>query len=672
MISVGAGARADRTAAACLGLVLFAIYAAGACRTIYVGDSGELVTAVAVLGIPHPSGYPLYVLLGKLWTLIVPVGSIALRMSLFSAACSAVAAVLVWRLGRAIGLRAPSALLGSLLFAFGPSFWAEANVQRVYGLGACFVVGALLLAWRWSLSGDLRHLALAFAVCGLGATNHTFMAVEAFALALFVPIAEPALIKRPLRLLAACAAFLPGLAVYLYLPLRSRANPRLDWGDPESFTAMLDVITRKGFWERRWIEGPGDLLPIGVDFVRGLAIETAWVGALLALVGVAAWFRGRVGTSGVAPPPARSRRFVLLLFLVMLGNLAALALHGSRSDIFIWHRYDIPSYAIMGILAGVGLEALLALLARIPRAFAWGALALPLVMLVTGWGAHDRSRYRIGEDYSETVLSSVTPGAHLIAEDDNILFTLMYLHIAEGRRADVDLILQGVGGEKLPPLRFDPDTDPLFFTHHPNWDLPGLSIVPVGLTFRAWRAGGPAPAALPLKEWLDGEHDSRVPKDYLTQNLIGQFHYMRGLTLMEADWPGARREFDRARAASPDNDVLFFNLGLIAERNGLWAEALEDYQRSRAINPRHIANNARSNVNDRIGAVEAEAERIAGIESRILAREHASAADTDRSGALHRELADRLEDLGEQTAARGHRLRATEAGRGSGSPPEAR
>jgi len=74
-----------------LGAAVFALYASGACPTIYVGDSGELVTAVARLGIPHPTGYPLYVLAGKLWTLAVPVGSIAWRMSLFSALAAAAA-----------------------------------------------------------------------------------------------------------------------------------------------------------------------------------------------------------------------------------------------------------------------------------------------------------------------------------------------------------------------------------------------------------------------------------------------------------------------------------------------------------------------------------------------------------------------------------------------------
>ena len=114
-----------RTAAFALGLGLlaFSVYAWGACRTIYVGDSGELVTAVYLLGIPHPTGYPLYVLLGKLWTLALPFGSIAWRMSLFSAACAAGACALLFLfLCRSVRLAAVAALLAALLLAFAPSF----------------------------------------------------------------------------------------------------------------------------------------------------------------------------------------------------------------------------------------------------------------------------------------------------------------------------------------------------------------------------------------------------------------------------------------------------------------------------------------------------------------------------------------------------------------------
>ena len=113
--------RSDSLIALALAAGVFVVYALGACRTIYVGDSGELVTAVAVLGIPHPSGYPLYVMLGKLWTLLVPFGSIAFRMSLFSAFFAAGACGLLYRLGREMRLPVPASILSALLLAAPPA-----------------------------------------------------------------------------------------------------------------------------------------------------------------------------------------------------------------------------------------------------------------------------------------------------------------------------------------------------------------------------------------------------------------------------------------------------------------------------------------------------------------------------------------------------------------------
>ena len=81
----------------------FAVYAAGACRTAFVGDSGDLLTAIAVLGIPHPSGYPLYVLLAKLWSAVFFFLPLPWSVSLFSAACAAAAAAVLYRGGPSVG-----------------------------------------------------------------------------------------------------------------------------------------------------------------------------------------------------------------------------------------------------------------------------------------------------------------------------------------------------------------------------------------------------------------------------------------------------------------------------------------------------------------------------------------------------------------------------------------
>jgi tetratricopeptide (TPR) repeat protein len=597
------------------------------------------VTAVHLLGIPHPTGSPLYVMLGKLWTVVLPFGSIAWRMSLFSAVCSALACGLLYRLCREAGLRPLAGAFAALTLAFSPSFWGEATVQRVYGPGALFVVLASIAAWRWHRRRD-ASLLWAFCICGVGATVHVSLATYAVALACFAVVEEPALLRRGRTLAAAGGAFLLGALPYLYLPLRARMEPRLNWGDPDDVQGVLDVVLRRDFWQRRWYETPADLAVIAADYVRSLGAELAWVGAALAVVGVlAGWRRGW---------PVRLPLFVMAV------NLAALAVHGSRSDLFIWHRYYIPSYVMAALLAGIGCHVVLE---RVPRQLGMLVLVVPLVLLVRGWPQFDRSHYRIAEDFSLGLLRSLPPGAHLAATDDNVLFALMYLHLVEQHRPDVDLILQGVGGARLPPLRFDPESEPLYFTHHPNWENPALDVVPMGLAFRAWRRGLPPPEPVVPRVELAGEHDPRVPKDYLTRNLIGHFHYMLGVTFETRDWPRARHEFARAAEAAPQNDVLFYNLGLIYRRNGLLDDALAAFERSHAINPRHLASAARPRAADRVAEVRAERARIAGLEAELA--QSADLADlAPASAAWHGRLAALLAARGETAAARAHRLRA--------------
>lgn len=593
------GARsADGVATAGLVAASFLLYAVGACRTIYVGDSGELVAAVHTLGIPHPSGYPLYVLLGKLWTVALPLGSVAFRMSLFSALCAALAVGLVYLAARAIGVGRAAALAGALLFGASPSFWGEANVQRVYALSALFVALVTLLAFRWAtlrreepdaVARRDRQFVFVALLCGVGATNHTFLAVWGAAFLLAAAVADRGLLRRVRTLLAAAAAALAGLSVYLFLPLRSRQEPRLDWGNPESFDALVAVVTRRDFWSRRWWSGWSDLPPIAFDFAASFASELTIAGALLALTGLVAG--------------ARRRPEVALLALVALANLAAMAAHGSRSDLFLWHRYYIPSYLCAALLAAIGLECVLAAVrARAPGLARWlaaAAVAAALVLVPLRFRDFDRGDYRIADDYSRMLLASLPPGAHLAASDDNILFVLIYLQLVEGVRPDVDLILQGVGGE-LPPLRFDPDREPLFFTHHPNWNHPALDVVPVGLAYQVVRRGVEPPLRLPARERLAGEDDPRVPKDYLTRNLIGELHFMLAVTFELSDRERALAELARALAVATDNDVLHYNAGLIYDRMGLPRKALAAFERAREINPRPIPGPSKARAADKI------------------------------------------------------------------------
>src|SRR6185436_5243638 len=100
------------------------------------------------------------------------------------------------------------AATAALLAAFAPSFWGEANVQRVYALEALFVVLATAAAWRWHQRRDGRSFVATFFLCGLGATSHTFLAVYAGAFLVFALVTEPALVRRVRLLATAGGAFL--------------------------------------------------------------------------------------------------------------------------------------------------------------------------------------------------------------------------------------------------------------------------------------------------------------------------------------------------------------------------------------------------------------------------------------------------------------------------------
>src|SRR5207244_3950801 len=128
------------------------------CPTIWVGDSGELVAAAYVLGIPHPTGYPLYLLALKLFTLLVPFGSIAWRANLFSALCAALAAEVLARALQRLGASRVAAIAGGLSLAFLAPIWGEATVARTYPLAALFSAAMLWCAARFWAEPRLRWI----------------------------------------------------------------------------------------------------------------------------------------------------------------------------------------------------------------------------------------------------------------------------------------------------------------------------------------------------------------------------------------------------------------------------------------------------------------------------------------------------------------------------------
>src|SRR3989344_5874289 len=136
------------------------------------GDSAELATAAYTLEAGHPPGYPLFILIGKLFTFI-PVGSIAFRINFMTCVFGALTIFVIFHILRKLSLSPLSSLLGSLTVAVSFSFWLYAITSEVFMLNNLIAATIILLTLHWCEHRNIKLLYLLALTFGLGFSNHT-------------------------------------------------------------------------------------------------------------------------------------------------------------------------------------------------------------------------------------------------------------------------------------------------------------------------------------------------------------------------------------------------------------------------------------------------------------------------------------------------------------------
>jgi len=456
----------DGLLAVTLGAASFGLYGVTCAPSVLPGDAGEFQFVAYLPGIAHPTGYPLYVLLGWLWSHLLPLADVAYRMNLFSALWASLAVALTYALaGRVVrqvtpGLSPTPARLvagaAAASLAVSTTFWSQAVVAEVYAFNSFWVALVLLLALRLGETFSFgRGLALALA-CGLSLTHHSTMLLLLPGLLTYIwlvrrprPAAAPAGPWRwqRARVAALLGALLAPLLFYLYLPLRAPHVPYTTLSLSEGQTLTLYSNTWQGFWQHvtgRVFVGnlgaPAGQSPASVDWLARLGLawqllrqQYALVGTLLALLGIARLVAARCGS------------------LLALTGLSYLAYLGFNMLYFIGDVHDLftPSYVLVGLWLAIGLASLLEalgwVLARRRRhaerlAPAGGLLAfgLPLALLITHWPIADRSADSRAAEMWQPILSQPIPaGAVLVSNDRDEMMPLWYYQYVERRRPDL-------------------------------------------------------------------------------------------------------------------------------------------------------------------------------------------------------------------------------------------
>ncbi|MDX2177927.1 MAG: DUF2723 domain-containing protein [Candidatus Sumerlaeia bacterium] len=551
-----------RSAALYVAAPFLVLYGFTASRTIYAGDCGELATAAAVLGVPHPTGYPLYVLVGHLWQLLLPLGNVAFELSLMSAFFGALAAGALYVAARSWGAAAAPALFAALLFGASPTLWGEATAQRVYTLSIFVILAQLAAFGVWRSGGRWRWLALAYALGGLGTTNHTVAAIATAC----VGVANLAHCGRDWgglrRSAAAMAAFFPPLLLYAYLPIASAADPPLDWGNPETLDNFLAVLSRDGYWVKAWLRSSADAAILAAHLAGVATRELGWIGLPLALLGI--------------PAAARRGAPVLLPVLLTVAVFGVMAKHGSWADLFMWPRYYLPAFAGLFLLLPFGVERAFEVLPVRLRPLLW---AVPASMALSGPVLRNQSDYRVLEGFHRALLGSLPQGATLVAGGDNMLFPLMYLRHVEGVRPDVSLAYRGITGQSWVAPGDAVEAGSLFSTQ-PDTPLPrGMEWAPLGPYYVAMAAGSPPPE--PVEIPLPEPRSRRFAReDFLTRNFLGDVHFTSAVAWEARDWPRAATALRRAVELDRESEGIAYNAGIVFARNGQFAEAEEAFERA--------------------------------------------------------------------------------------------
>jgi hypothetical protein len=189
-------------------------------------DSPEFQQAAYSMAVAHPTGYPLYLLLGRLWIAIFPFGDVAFRMNLLSAVFAALAVWALYALVRQITSNIIAGIAATALFSVQGIPWSQASIAEINTLNTLLVALTFLSFVLWADGRLPLHIAaLAF---GLAASHHRTMLLYVVPLALFAIFAvrsgRAPRVRRSHLALSALLALLP-FAAYAYLPLRAYTTP---------------------------------------------------------------------------------------------------------------------------------------------------------------------------------------------------------------------------------------------------------------------------------------------------------------------------------------------------------------------------------------------------------------------------------------------------------------
>ncbi len=421
-----------------LGLIVLSLYLITLGDHVGQADTFEFQVVAPQLGIAHPTGYPLFVGLGKLFSLL-PVGSMAWRVNLASAIFATIAVWLIYRTIVTLTTDRLAGALAAIALAASPIFWSQAIVAEVYALNALLVAAILfLLIHLLRARSDFRfpraafNFYLLFFICGLAFSHHLTSVILIPAILLTLVFVRPRLgIKS---WLAAGGLFLLGLTPWLFVYLRWPALHNGQWMTGGEWLTWIFGLRFGGALNLALV-----LDPTRWGIVARLVIEQfGWVGAALSLLGVIVLFR-------------QAWRVAFIMAVIFAGYIFyGLIYNVPDVDVFI-----IPAFMLMAVWIGIAIafvvkqvstrSARLRIRPHATRSALYLLFALlPLWQIAGNFETTNQRGLNANQEaWGRYVLSLPIPHQSALLVDSEKIAPLYYLQVTEHIRPDLEIMVLG-------------------------------------------------------------------------------------------------------------------------------------------------------------------------------------------------------------------------------------
>ncbi|CAN5630687.1 hypothetical protein BH10BAC5_BH10BAC5_00580 [soil metagenome] len=413
-------------------------------------DAGELSTACTSLGICHPTGYPLFTIIGRLFSLL-PTGSHVYSLNLMCAVISSSAVfmffnLMVFLIARFEMLKVvvkntvqndmltyTIALAAALMLAFSRTFWGAANAIEVYSLHSFFLITNIFLFLKaidlteredkYAVENRERYWLLFAFVLGMSFANHlsTIFLSVGFLYLFFAVCGLNKLTFR--RILILVIPFIIGLSLYVYLPVRTGGG-YMSWGEPDTLSNIYRHVSGKQF--SIWMFTSTDNAAKQFSyFTKNYPIEYFYFPLLISILGLLEIFN-------------RNKRifyFTVILFVFCV-------LYAINYDIYDIDSYFLLAYIVTAIWIGFGfifLAERVKSLQKIPAAFLFVVLAI--LPLSQNYVFNNESKNYYVKDYTLNMFATAPLNSIIVSHQwDFCVSASLYFQYIENIRRDLAII----------------------------------------------------------------------------------------------------------------------------------------------------------------------------------------------------------------------------------------